>query len=292
MQQHDLLVALGPDVRTACSISPSVAMPGRDHHGPPLARRRSSRSGRLVTSIEAILMKGTSSRPAGRPPRARTRSSRRRCLARGTSACASDVLLGRELVGAHHLAQRAEVLLLVGVVGIALVLLARDERRLAPRLELDRVGAGVGGRVDQPAAQVHVAVVVGADLGDDVGTAVRRRRRRPPARCPSLLPLFGRPQVPQRRVRDARPPEQRSTQRVERGHVAVEDCRPARRPGPRTYRPLRPRPQGPRGARAARPSGRMRGPAGSAAATRSVSSATCAAGNGPRTRAMLAPCCR
>ena len=100
---------------------------------------------------------------------ARRRSSRRRCLAARSERERLPVLLRRELIGPHHLPQRAEVLLLVGVLGIALVLLAGDEGRLAPRLELDRVGAGVGGRIDQSAAEVHVAVVVGADLGDDVG---------------------------------------------------------------------------------------------------------------------------
>ena len=43
-----------------------------------------------------------------------------------------DVLLRRELVGADHLAERPEVLLLVRVGGIPLVLLVGDERRLAP----------------------------------------------------------------------------------------------------------------------------------------------------------------
>ena len=83
-------------------------------------------------------------------------------------ALGDDVLLGRELICAHHLAQRAEVLLLVRVLGIAVVLFFGDEGRLAPRLELDRVGTGVGGCVDQRAAEVHVAVMVGADLRDDV----------------------------------------------------------------------------------------------------------------------------
>ena len=84
----------------------------------------------------------------------------------------NDVLLGRELVGAHHLAERPEVLLLVRVAGVPLVFLVGDERRLAPRLELDRVGARVGGSVDQLQAEIHVPVVVGADLGDDVRRVV------------------------------------------------------------------------------------------------------------------------
>ena len=82
------------------------------------------------------------------------------------------VLFGRELIGPHHVAERAEVLLLVGVVGIALVLLAGYEGGFAPRLELDRVGPGLGGRVDELPAEVHVAVVVGAHLGHDVGRLV------------------------------------------------------------------------------------------------------------------------
>ena len=31
------------------------------------------------------------------------------------------------------------------------------------------MGAGVGGRIDQSATEIHVPIMVGADLGDDVG---------------------------------------------------------------------------------------------------------------------------
>ena len=125
-----------------------------------------------MMSIEAILMNGTSS-PASRSASAGANALEQKATPRSRAVVAgNDVLLGRELVGAHHLAERPEVLLLVRVAGIPLVFLPGDERRLTPRLELDRVGAGLGGGVDQPQAEIHVAVVVGADLGDDVGRVV------------------------------------------------------------------------------------------------------------------------
>ena len=57
--------------------------------------------------------------------------------------------------------------------------LARVDAAARVGLELDRVGARLGGDVDQPPGDVEVAVVVGAGLGDHVG---RRGRRRSGAR--------------------------------------------------------------------------------------------------------------
>src|SRR3546814_6930526 len=57
---------------------------------------------------------------------------------------------------------------------IGLVEGAREQAG-SPALELRGVGARRTGGANEPARQRHVAVVVGADLGDDVGVVVERQ---------------------------------------------------------------------------------------------------------------------
>jgi hypothetical protein len=61
------------------------------------------------------------------------------------------------------------MLFLIRILGIAGIFFFGNERRIGPRLELDRVRAGRRGSVNQSAAEIHVAVVIGSNLGDDVG---------------------------------------------------------------------------------------------------------------------------
>lgn len=82
------------------------------------------------------------------------------------------VHVGGELIGIHHLLQSSEVLLLVAVLGVPLVLGLRDERAIGERLELHGVGAVLLGALHHGAAELHVAVVVGADLCDEVGAVL------------------------------------------------------------------------------------------------------------------------
>ena len=42
-------------------------------------------------------------------------------------------------------------------------------------LELDRIGAGLHSDIDQLKRQVEKAIVIDADLGNDVGRMIRRR---------------------------------------------------------------------------------------------------------------------
>jgi hypothetical protein len=58
--------------------------------------------------------------------------------------------------------------LLVRILGVLIVLFLCDERGFSPRLKLDRVGACFSGRIDEPPAEVHVSVMVGTYLGNDV----------------------------------------------------------------------------------------------------------------------------
>ena len=71
-----------------------------------------------------------------------------------------DMLLRGELVGGYHFAQRAEVLLLVGVGGIASILFFRDERLVGPGLKFHRLRARLRGCINQAATEIHVAVVI------------------------------------------------------------------------------------------------------------------------------------
>ena len=74
---------------------------------------------------------------------------------------ARQLELGEQL--RHRLTRRQDAV----EVGRARRRLGHD--RIGPeRLELDGVGAGLGGHVDQPARLVQVAIVIGACLRDDV----------------------------------------------------------------------------------------------------------------------------
>ena len=171
MEQDDVLVALGTHGVHGRLDLAQGGHPRRDHDG--LARPGDMRQERQVGDVHRGDL---DERDVQSGEQVRLRWGER-AGAEGDPTlpgvvAGNDVLLGRELVGAHHLAERPEVLLLVRVAGIPLVFLLGDERRLTPRLELDRVGARLGGGVDQPQAEIHVPVVVGADLRDDVGRVV------------------------------------------------------------------------------------------------------------------------
>ncbi len=61
------------------------------------------------------------------------------------------------------------MLFLVRILGIAGILFLGNERGIGPRLELDRVRARRRGGINQPAAEVHIAVMIRSHLGNDVG---------------------------------------------------------------------------------------------------------------------------
>ena len=83
------------------------------------------------------------------------------------------VLRRAQLVALDHLLKRAEVPFRVAVGGVAPVFGARDQRLRRPRLELDGVRAAARGLTDHLAAERHVAVMIRADLGNDVGGVSR-----------------------------------------------------------------------------------------------------------------------
>ena len=148
-------------IAAARSTSSMPDIPVESSTGLPVAATAST-SGGFVTSPEAILYAGTptssssatASTENGDEKKTRPRSS--------ADSFRRTVVFAREL---HPLGE-----LVPRLVEMRRRRRRREHLRLGDvRLELDRVGARLGGRLDQPLGLPDAAVVVVPDLGDDEG---------------------------------------------------------------------------------------------------------------------------
>ena len=159
---------------TASSISPRLAMPVDRMSGRPHAAAYRM-NGRSTSSNEAILNAPTSSASSSSTawrsngddmnsmPRSRQCSARIGCQSRGSAISSSSSCAGLAASSSSRKSKRGR---LGGV-----------ERPARVGLELHRVGAGLGGDVDQLAGDAEIAVVVGAGLRDHVAGLARARPR-------------------------------------------------------------------------------------------------------------------
>ena len=186
-------------------------MPGREDQRDPGPRRRARSTAMSTISNEAIFSAGTPS-SASSSTAARSNGLEKKAIPRSRAWSAE---LGLPLAGQGD---RVEQLLRAALVVEVLEpgRLRRVEVLAAVGLELDRVGARVGGDVDQLARHPEVAVVVGAGLGDHVRGLTGPDRpaadlERALERTP-LMPAAGR-RAARARPRGSRPGRRRGPRR-------------------------------------------------------------------------------